>query len=240
MKKLLFKKAFEKAEKFSGKTTKSGLADFLSFKITNDQKFSVSSRTFDRLYERYINEDLDKGNDPKTDLLDAVSKYLDFDNFENFVLENSVEVDGHIQTNDDESKPDFGFMKRIKMFVIKNKIIATIFSLAILTIIGMSLINQPKFMVWQENEYVGVKFNLKKYELSQLKIYKAEWVKGFKQIVPGCGVTKFFNEDNSPSLWYGKSQEGKLEYFTHYGLHPETGKTLKPITDYMIGKYICE
>ena len=31
-----------------------------------------------------------------------------------------------------------------------------------------------------------------------------------------------------------------LQYFTALGLHPETGKTLKPITQYMIDKYICD
>ena len=45
--------------------------------------------------------------------------------------------------------------------------------------------------------------------------------------------------DGSERLWYGKNKNKELEYFTAFGKHPETGKTLKPITKYMIAKYIC-
>lgn len=38
-------------------------------------------------------------------------------------------------------------------------------------------------------------------------------------------------------VWYDKSNK-KVVFFTHYGIHPENGKTLKPITRYMINKYI--
>ena len=30
------------------------------------------------------------------------------------------------------------------------------------------------------------------------------------------------------------------EFFTSFGYHPETGDPLKPITEYMIRKYICD
>ncbi|WP_435682498.1 hypothetical protein [Nonlabens sp.] len=51
--------------------------------------------------------------------------------------------------------------------------------------------------------------------------------------------TVFFKSDNSVRFWYGKNKKKEIEYFTDLGLHPETGKTLKPITGYMIEKYIC-
>jgi hypothetical protein len=57
-------------------------------------------------------------------------------------------------------------------------------------------------------------------------------------VTPNC-EDEFFNEDGSVKLWYGKNKNKDLEYFTALGLHPETGKTLKPITQYMIDKYIC-
>ncbi len=52
-------------------------------------------------------------------------------------------------------------------------------------------------------------------------------------------MLKKFKEDDSVRIWYGKNREGELEYFSSQGLHPQTGKTLKPITRYMIEKYIC-
>jgi len=52
-----------------------------------------------------------------------------------------------------------------------------------------------------------------------------------------CDTTSFFKL-GKPCVWYGKSIDGSYDCFTLPGLHPETGKTLKPITHYMISKHI--
>jgi hypothetical protein len=46
----------------------------------------------------------------------------------------------------------------------------------------------------------------------------------------------FFNSDKSAGFWYGKNKNHQLEYFTDLVLHPETSKTLKTISAYMIKK----
>ena len=94
-------------------------------------------------------------------------------------------------------------------------------------------------MVWEKTKYVEVDFEMERYELNQLKLYKSEQIENFKKVSPNC-ETVFFNEDGEEIIWYGKNKNGELEYFSLYGKHPETGKTLKPITDYMIRKYICD
>lgn len=48
--------------------------------------------------------------------------------------------------------------------------------------------------------------------------------------------TPFFQNDK-PLVWYSK-KNGKLDYFNTSGYHPETGKLLKPISHYMITKYV--
>jgi len=50
--------------------------------------------------------------------------------------------------------------------------------------------------------------------------------------------TLFFKNGN-PQVWYSKIK-GKMYYFNANGTHPETGKPLKPITDYMIRKYVLK
>ena len=35
--------------------------------------------------------------------------------------------------------------------------------------------------------------------------------------------------NNKPTIWYGKSDKGELEFFNSRGIHPATGKELKPI-----------
>lgn len=44
-------------------------------------------------------------------------------------------------------------------------------------------------------------------------------------------------ENALEKVWYSK-KNGEIEFFTAAGLHPESGKTLKPVTKYIIEKYI--
>ncbi|WP_157717119.1 hypothetical protein [Formosa sp. Hel1_31_208] len=97
---------------------------------------------------------------------------------------------------------------------------------------------RQSWMMWQEDHYIEVDFDTEKYNMNQLKRYKEERINLFEKVSPTCD-TKFFNDDESVNIWYGKNRNKELEYFTALGLHPETGKTLKPITRYMIDKYIC-
>ena len=93
-------------------------------------------------------------------------------------------------------------------------------------------------MVWDDTNYIEVVFNANKYSINQLKLYNEDRINNFKKIIPNCD-TKFFNDDGSENVWYGKNNNGELEFFTAFGRHPKTGKILKPITNYMIRKYIC-
>ena len=64
------------------------------------------------------------------------------------------------------------------------------------------------------------------FDSSQFNLHKIEV----------CDTTTFFVRDKAV-VWYCKV-DGKPEYFTSHGCHPVTGKPLKPITDYIIKKYI--
>lgn len=63
-------------------------------------------------------------------------------------------------------------------------------------------------------------------------------ISNFKKI-KACDTTSFFKM-GKPCIWYGKSFDGSYEYFTAPGLHPETGKTLKSITPYMIERHVLK
>lgn len=99
-------------------------------------------------------------------------------------------------------------------------------------------ITRQRWMVWQEDHYIEVSFDSETYNMNQLKFYKEDRVLHFREVNVSCD-TIFFNDDGSVKFWYGKNTNKKLEYFTALGLHPETGKTLKPITQYMINTHIC-
>jgi hypothetical protein len=58
-----------------------------------------------------------------------------------------------------------------------------------------------------------------------------------KKIDPNAKTVFFKNQ--KPIVWYSK-YDGKCEYFTWPGLHPVTGKTLKPITRTIIDNHILK
>jgi len=228
MHKYLIIKAFEKAEKEVGSKKSTYLAKHLSdyiFEKSGEQYGEKSLRTYYSVAKRKSKDNVEFKHFVKQSLC----KYLGYGTFEDFEVAN-VQL---------KLKKNKKFNERLKILIKENKV--TIF-VSFVIIIGLLIIiplKQQQWMVWKEDHYEKTSFNLKKYDISQLKLYKVEWVNSFKQITPYCGVTKFFKENGNANLWYGKSENGELEYFTHYGLHPETGKTLKPITQYMMGKYIC-
>lgn len=67
-------------------------------------------------------------------------------------------------------------------------------------------------------------FNERQFELKKVKV---------------CDTTSFFKV-GKPCVWYGKSVDGNYECFNIPGLHPETGKTLKPITAYIVKKHLLK
>lgn len=86
-------------------------------------------------------------------------------------------------------------------------------------------------MYWNEDHYEEVFCN--------------EIIEG-KTIIATNNDTKLLKKINSPDtltaenalgkVWYDKSNK-KVTFFTHYGLNPENGKTLKPATEYILETY---
>lgn len=234
MKKTLFKQAFEKAEKASGKTTIHGLSKYLSEAITENFGCSVSEKTLVRYYKKYIeNEDEDVSHTPNTDILNAISGYLGYENFEDFVAKNSEVSFVTVESGEEKHT------KRVTAIKRRNVVIIIVAALIIIIFILVISANRQRWMVWNGEEYIEVSFDVEKYSLSQLKLYNEERITGLRKITPDCN-TEFFTEDGMEKIWYGKSPKGELEYFTYFGKHPETGKTLKKITRYMINKHICK
>lgn len=238
MKKKLFQEVFKKAENQCGNNTKHGLSSHLERVFSDDLKFSVSKITFIRYYEKYIENDSNNPNNPSSDLLNKISEYLGYNNYEDFVSKNSqqnVKENITIYLGEDSKK-----LSVFKTFIQKNRVsIISVGSLLLIGFIVFNSINQQRWMVWETDHYEEVKFDAKKYNLGQLKLYDEERINDLKKITPDCD-THFFGSNGEVKVWYGKNINKELEYFTAFGLHPETGKTLAPITVYMIRKYICK
>lgn len=102
--------------------------------------------------------------------------------------------------------------------------------------------NEGDCMVWNKDHYEAVSCDIVSNKMSLINpiVTKKEEniISNFKKIKV-CDTTSFFKL-GKPCVWYGKSFDGSYDCFTAPGLHPETGKTLKPITEYIVKKYLLK
>jgi hypothetical protein len=101
------------------------------------------------------------------------------------------------------------------------------------------IIPKKQCMQWQNDHYqivdcsgttqvTGIINEIKPIVEEELKLKKIE-----------VSLQTPFFQKNKAAIWYCK-KDSKLEYFNATGFHPENGKPLKPISQYIITKYIKE
>ena len=215
-------------EKHGNKPSNSKCAIFISDEIYRINSFTFGERSLRDLYNAVKKNTSISIEVKQPQVIDGLCKFLGYTNYPDYVINNTIEKvsikgnEQHISANK-------------KQPIVVSVILTAI---PIIVIIAYVLIDKKRWMVWQESQYIEVEFNVEKYDVNQLKLYKEAQVKNFNLIKPTCNYS-FFKKDGSVNLWYGKNIKKELEFFTDLGRHPETSKTLKPITKYMIDKYIC-
>jgi hypothetical protein len=233
MHRLLIIKTFEKVISEEKKSTGiepsvTSASKILSDYILETQRIPFGEKSLYNYYKaskKSENEDI-LIKQPK--VVQAMSSYLGYDDYEDFKKAN-----GFVSTKEKTSK-DFYTIKKKNVFLL----VIGLLLLVIIVLFSIYSLTKERWMVWDNNKYVEVEFNPKKYKLGQLKIYNENRIENFRKITVDCN-TKFFDNSGKVKVWYGKNDNKQLEFFSTLGLHPETGKTLKPITGYMIDKYVC-
>lgn len=231
MHKELIIKVFDKAKearmkKGDKKPSIASLAKDVSDFIYENQEFSLGERSL-RDYRKEALRLINSNEDisiKQFKVVHCLCNYLGFKNYENFTSNSKTSDKNNTQ--------------KLVQHLKRNWVIILVGLFCIVVIILINSINKQRWMIWDEDHYIEVKFDPDKYSIGKLKLYKEERIENFKKITVDCN-TSFFNVDGSVKIWYGKNIKGELECFTSLGLHPETGKTLKPITKYMIEKYFC-
>ncbi|NER14548.1 hypothetical protein GWK08_13925 [Leptobacterium flavescens] len=196
----LLSDAFKKAKKQSGNSSDHGVAKYLADIMTDDFKSPITTKSMTRYF---------KGEQsPKKDLRDALAKYLEYENYEDFVLKNS-------------KKGSLKFSKKgIRALILSIVVLVAYFVYSQLINFGKS------YMHWIDDHYeeVAAKDTLGKIGVKELD---KKLLQEFKKIKV-CDTTTFFIE-GKPIIWYFKSNN-EYEYFTAPGLHPVNGKTLKVVS----------
>jgi len=252
MHKELVLSAFEKARKEAKKATGvnmsvTGLSKRISDYMMEECRFQYHEKSLRNKYKLALKDGSDV--ELKSSVANCLCCYLGYENYAEFILKNTIqETTTEIVEDvfiDEEKKEDVIFRKeptigeKLKIVIQKNKVTLIFCSLIFLLYFGLYMVEKQRWMIWNSDHYVEVQLDVEKYGMSNLKLYKQERVQNFRKVNPDCEYP-FFKADGSENLWYQKTANGELEFFTAYGLHPETGKTLKKITPYMIQKYICE
>lgn len=249
----LFTQLFEKLkiEKKNDSITTSGSFKFFVIDIL-EQEYGKSNyinpRTLVNYYNKYVEGSNNDSGQPKSELKDLIADYLgfkDYTDFENFnrqkenshptnieVLQQPSEkiIDTKKLTFIKNSKEKSTFKKHKNIFVISS----TVFILLTYFIINQyNNSNSEKCIIWTENHFE--KNDCITGNTIDNSVYNID-IENFKK-VEVTQNTSFFKDDN-PLYWYGKSALGKMDFFTNRGIHPETLDELKPVTEYIINKYV--
>jgi hypothetical protein len=240
MHKYLIIKAFEKAEKdlkTGGNNNPSAVN--ISEEVESKTGFNLGARMYRDYYREAVkivstNQNTDI-NINQLIVKNGLCQYLDFESYRDFV--ESLPQKERIKKPNNTEKEN---ANTISIWIKRKKIIIVIGALLVTFFIIKVSINQQRWMIWEKDHFTEVPFNSKNYDQNILKTYNKERILKFRKInSPDC-TTLFFNGKGEAIVWYWKKNDKEIELFNSAGLHPTNGKTLKPITSYMIQKYICK
>lgn len=188
--------------------------------------------------------------------LDVIAVLVDFNPrpYRKFIEGNKEELTEDLAINEIvkneeleviEGNKNESVFQELKKKSVSKKIVFAVMPLFILGSVCYGVKNiffsDKNCMIWVKNHYEAVEYDKVKHTAA-VSPFNQYLLLNFKKITVSDTTTFFRNEDiNSPIVWYGKSPNKKeYEYFNQPGLHPETRKTLKPITKYIIGKHILK
>jgi len=218
---ILLIKAFEKARGNTGSDKLTRWSNCLSDFIYEDSGEVYGERSL-RVNYNLVYKDKDKQIDLRSYVVDSLCHYLGYKNYNDFITENpSTEIE---------------VKRKNRKLIIKIVItfLIVIFASALSYVLYNSTLfgqNFGKCMVWKENHYERRNCSGEDLEEHLDRIVLKEFRK-----VEVCDTTRFF-KNGKAIIWYDKSNN-KMSYFTHTGIHPTNGKTLKPITRTIIKAHV--
>ncbi|WP_281633494.1 hypothetical protein [Flavobacterium luteolum] len=123
-----------------------------------------------------------------------------------------------------------------KSRIIKYSLIAA-FSAGLLIMIYLAFF-QKQCMQWSSDHYEKVSCDLEVNGLGSFNVVEPfdKTVFDLKKIKV-CDTTAFFNKNGDAIVWYGKTANG-IDFFNGHGRHPENNSSLKPVTRYILNKYV--
>jgi len=226
MLKKLLSQLFDKleGERDNDKKSKNGNAVYFVEEILENKLGKpnyISARALKDYYDKYVEGKENKAGEPSSELKNIIASYLGYKDFLDFETKNKEEKIGFVSVKEAVKKP-----------TIKWTAAALLIAILSFTVSNETFFNRKDCLVWKIDHYEKIEC---KNELPN-PLLKDVNIEEFKKVTVS-DTTVFFINDH-PVIWYGKSAKGELEYFNSRGVHPTTMKELKPITKYLIKKYV--
>jgi len=221
-----FKKAKESLkENGVVQPSKKATAEILSDFIYDELNFQFGERRLRDYYNAALAEE--EVAIAQQAVRDGLARFLGFENYTKWAVA--------------QERTDLAPKKNpypLAQYLGKNKTTLFIGFVALILFLIVNALNSEKWMEWNGDQFEVTKFDEQRLSLGEIWPMDKNRLTNFKRIAPDCN-TSFFDFNGNAKVWYGKNNQGELEYFTDLGRHPETGKTLRPMTRYMINKYVC-
>ena len=137
------------------------------------------------------------------------------------------------------------FLRRIRQLLFENSLkrlgkTAMVTVLIFCSIGGVSYFAffQKQCMQWSGDHFEKVSCDLEVKGLGSFNVVEPfdKTVFDLKKIKV-CDTTAFFNKNGDAIVWYGKTANG-IDFFNGHGRHPESNSPLKPVTRYILNKYV--
>ncbi|WP_074406097.1 hypothetical protein [Aquimarina megaterium] len=230
-------------------TTKNALAKIISEEINKKENGSLIdehryARTLLNYYNYYFNGG--KQHTPSDTLINKLLKYLGYDSQKQFINNQPSELsyleevpfvdfkteigsEGEPTNEIDQNPPEVIEITGIGW----KKIVITISFISSFAVILYFVIDwqQKGCMTWSEDHYELVECG----KTSSLDIaLNKDLLENFRKIE--LDTTMTFFKDGKALFWYDKTVG--IEFFTMPGTHPTNGKTLKPVSQTIVRKYI--
>lgn len=221
----LVKKIFDKAQQETGNASLNGCCIYLETKFRDDLKCydGSSYKTFTRLHSKYVTKKQPENPLPKPSLLDAMSVYIGYQDFQDYLL--------------NRGKIPIGSGRNPKAQLKTKNPERTVIVVLVFIIIGIlgfrSIIGDPlQCMIWKGTQFkkISCEFDPKIYKPGKIREFDSKLFKNMRMIPK--------KEVKVGSSYYYKLSKDSLEFFSWYGKHPVNGDDLKPVTDYIVNKYI--
>ncbi|CAM1354733.1 hypothetical protein [Tenacibaculum halocynthiae] len=207
--------ALRKDKNVENKTQSRCFIYFVNEYLGNDApnpKYQVTKKTLSNYYDKYVRNINNGAGNPKVELKDLIAHYLSYKNYEDFL--NSTKK------------------KKICLICItkyKKSFIITLIPILAIPFFFYYNYETSNCIVWNKDHYERTTCTTEGAISDTL--YHID-IARFKKVVLTKNM-EFFTE-GVPNYWYGSNNQGKREFFTARGIHPETKRELDEITEYIL------